>query len=62
MLAYHAIEEQNIQEQDDNPAVLTHTLLEKVIKTYKSHRSVDSDCKWIKGVIDTMLKPIVIKE
>ena len=68
MLAYRAIEEQKNmnqikQEGNNNPVVLTHTLLEKVIKTFKSHRSAaDTDFKWVNDVVGVMMKPIDVDE
>ena len=63
MIAYCAIEAQKYKkdtQHDDR--TLTHVLLEKLVKVYKSHRGVDSENKWIEEVVGTMLKPIILEE
>ena len=59
MLPYHAIdikqEEDKAQGSDCNIAKITHSLLEKVVKTFKTHRNVaDIDKGWISDIVGTM--------
>ena len=64
MLAYRAIDIQRRKEvkTGETPGAetkLSHTLLEKVVKVFKTHRNAaDSDSKWIGDVVGTMQHPI----
>ena len=41
---------------------MSHMMLEKVVKQFKTHRStVDSDIKWIEVVVQEMYDPYTIK-
>ena len=64
MLAYRAIDIQRRKEvkTGETPGAetkLSHTLLEKLVKVFKTHRNAaDSDSKWIGDVVGTMQHPI----
>ena len=63
MLAYRAINIKRTKDKTDETHVedtkLSHTLLEKVVKVFKTHRNAaDSDSKWIGDVVGTMQQPI----
>ena len=63
MLAYHAIgikqEEDKAQGSDCNIEKITHSLLEKVVKTSKTHHNVaDINKGWILDIVGTMQRPI----
>ena len=58
MLAYRAIDVQNEQ---GNKSKMSHSLLEKVMKVFKTHRcTADIDTKYINDVVGTMRNPIVL--
>ena len=59
MLAYRAID---INRSNSAANKMSHSLLEKVLKVYKLHRSTaDTDTKWISDVVGTMKNPIYVQ-
>ena len=64
MLAYQAIELQTNKEilsKIDSKIKMIHSLLEKVVKVFKTHRNAAAtNCKWISNVVGNMQNPIVI--
>ena len=62
MLAYQAIELQRKRNTDED-IKMSHMLLEKVVKVFKTHRNAaDTDTKWIGDVVGSMKKPVVLTE
>ena len=63
MLAYQAIELQknkHLLSKTDGEIKMSHMLLEKVVKVFKTHRNAaDTDTKWIGEVVGSMLNPII---
>ena len=58
MLAYRAIDVQNEQ---GNESKMSHSLLEKVLKAFKTHRyTADIDSQYVNDVVGTMRNPIVL--
>ena len=56
MLAYRAIDLHN------SNVKMSHSLLEKVLKAYKTHRNTaDIDHKWIRDVVGSMNNPIILE-
>ena len=64
MLAYQAIEVQknkHLLSKTDGEIKMSHMLLEKVVKVFKTHRNAaDTDTKWIGDVVGSMINPIIL--
>ena len=65
MLAYPAIDLKRDEERDaaeeGDEMKMSHSLLEKVLKAFKTHRcTADIDTKWIADVVASMNSQIVI--
>ena len=44
-------------DEDDKKTSMNHKLIEKVVRVFKTHRSVaDIDCSFVKDVVDGMVK------
>ena len=57
MLAYRDINMQN--QQGENQEKMSHSLLEKVLKAYNTHRTTATiEYKWIQDVVGTMKNTI----
>ena len=61
MLAYRAID-LHTEPGTNSKVKMSHSLLEKVLKAYKTHRNTaDIDHKWIRNVVGSMNNPILLE-
>ena len=59
MLAYRAID---VLSEQNSEVKISHALLERVLKAFKTHRSTaDIDVKWISDVVDTMKNTVLLQ-